>query len=79
MARRKTRAYFESEAEQLRVQLAGCAVAALGYTRGKHIAFPGDYAWSLAYADVLKLRRAYDRLRREAKKPAQVTTRRLET
>lgn len=46
--------------EQLQVQLAGCSTAALGLT--KDPAKRGDYGWSPAYEDVLKLRRAFDRM-----------------
>lgn len=45
--------------EQLTVQLAGCSVAALG---GKDIAKKGDYGWSVAYQDILDLRKKYDAL-----------------
>ena len=40
--------------EQARVQLAGCSVAAKGGTANP--AHRGDYGWSVAYGDVLRLR-----------------------
>ena len=48
--------------EQLRVQLAGCGVAAMGGT--KDPARKGQYGWSPAYQDVLELRIAYDALQK---------------
>ena len=48
------------EIEQLRTQLAGCSVAALGHI--KNPAKKGDYGWSPAYQDVLDLRKNYERL-----------------
>ncbi len=48
--------------DQLRIQLAGCSVAALGGTNKDSIAKPGDWGWSPAYQDVLDLRRHYDLL-----------------
>lgn len=52
------------ELYRLRVQLAGCAVAALDGSESQE-AKPHSYGWSPAYADVLKLRREYERLLRE--------------
>lgn len=51
-----------SYTEQLEVQLAGCGVAALGGTSGEQVAKKGDFGWSPSYADVLKLRRAFDKI-----------------
>ena len=47
--------------QQLEVQLAGCSTAALGGTSDP--ATPDQWGWSAAYADVLRLRIAYDELR----------------
>lgn len=49
-----------TEVEQLRVQLAGCLVAAEGGTDPAVIAKDGDYGWSLAYQRVLELRHSFD-------------------
>lgn len=47
-----------NDLEQVRVQLAGCLVAAEGGTNDP--AKQGDYGWSLAYQRTLDLRRAHD-------------------
>lgn len=49
--------------EQLRTQLAGCAVAALGGTQ--NVAKKGDYGWSQSYQDVLDLRIKFESLQAE--------------
>lgn len=51
------------EIAQLRVQLAGCSVAALGGTNKKQRAGVNDYGWSPAYQDVLNLRLKLDNIR----------------
>jgi hypothetical protein len=50
--------------DKLRVQLAGCAVAAQGGIRGNLVAKKGAYGWSPAYQDVLNLRRKYEKLKK---------------
>ena len=49
---------LKDQIEQLRVQLAGCGVAALGGT--KDPAREGDYGWSPSYQDCLELRLKFD-------------------
>jgi hypothetical protein len=51
---------LEAESEQLRVQLGGCGVAALGWN--KEPVKQGDYGWSASYQEVLNLRRKYEAL-----------------
>lgn len=51
---------LREENEQLRVQLAGVSMAALGITY--NIAKQGDYGWSVAYQDTLELRKKYEDL-----------------
>ncbi len=50
---------LKGEVERLRVQLAGCSVAALGGT--KDPAKQGDYGWSASYQDTLDLRLKYEK------------------
>lgn len=52
----------QRELEQVRVQLAGCGVAALGGTTEAVVVKEGQYGWSVTYRDVLNLRRKYDAL-----------------
>lgn len=54
----------ENEREQLQVQLAGCSVAALGWS-GDAPAKPGEYGWSQSYQDALDLRNKYELLLKE--------------
>ena len=46
---------LEDKIEQLRVQLAGCGVAALGYAKGKNDCKKGGYGWSQSFEDVKTL------------------------
>lgn len=53
----------EDESEHLRVQLAGCGVAALGGVGDRaSVAKRGDYGWSASYQDVVDLRVKYEAL-----------------
>lgn len=47
---------LDAETDQLRVQLAGCMIAAEG---GSPVAVVGDYGWSPAYQSVVELRKLY--------------------
>ena len=53
------------DCERLRVQLAGCGVAALGY--GKRMSHD-TYGWSQSYQDVMNLRDKYKKLLKEKSK-----------
>ena len=54
--------------EQLRVQLAGCGVAALGYAKDKNDCNKGDYGWSASFQDVKDLWGKYTSLREQLNK-----------
>ncbi len=47
------------DVEQLRVQLVGCGVAALGYVKDENDCKKGDYGWSQSYEDVKTLWNKY--------------------
>lgn len=51
--------------EQLRVQLAGCSVAALGGVSEGQLVERGSYGWSASYEDVFHLRLNYEQLLKE--------------
>lgn len=48
--------------DQLNVQLAGCGVAAIGFS---DYASHGDYGWSSSYQDVVNLRLKYEDLSKQ--------------
>jgi hypothetical protein len=55
---------WRDRAERAEVQLAGCGAAAMGAVEPRAPeAKPGDYGWSPAYADVVKIRREVEQLR----------------
>ena len=62
---------YQKRLERLGVQLAGCGVAALGGVDPTRLASPDSYGWSPAYADVVKLRLAFERLA-DGKSPAEI-------
>lgn len=51
---------LENELEQAQVQLAGCSLAALSGTDSS--AVEGDYGWTVAYRDVVKLRIEFEQM-----------------
>lgn len=53
---------YRKTAEQLEVQLAGCSVAASGWSTKSEGCVPGKYGYSIAYQDVLDLREKYEAL-----------------
>lgn len=55
-------AHMERDLEEMRIQLAGCRIAAEGGITNP--AKPSDYGWSPAYAAVLTLRVEYEKLLR---------------
>jgi hypothetical protein len=63
----KIAASANKELDQIRVQLAGCAVAAQGGISRDSLAHKGSYGWSPAYQDVLQLRKKYDAARKFGK------------
>ena len=60
---RPSRRELADECEQLRIQLAGCGVAALGYARGENVVRPGSYGHSASLDDVNRLYENYRTLR----------------
>lgn len=59
---------LENQIEQLRVQAAGCSVAATGYIKGENACKPGQYGWSRGYEDVKTLYLKYDQAYKALKK-----------
>ena len=54
---------LKEEIDRLRVQLAGCGVAALGYATGKNTIEKGSYGYSASFQDVVDLQDKYQKLR----------------
>lgn len=55
-------AFWRSEAERAQMQLAAVSIAVNGGMNGRDVLKPGAYAYTSTLADVLMLRRAFDRL-----------------
>ena len=55
-------AKLRNEVGQLRVQLAACGVAALGYAKDKNDCKKGGYGWSASFQDVKDLWEKYAKL-----------------
>ena len=71
--RMETVELLKDEIEQLRVQLAGCGVAAMGATAKNVRAVQGTYGWSPAYEAVLKLRNKYEELLRDLDRRGEIS------
>lgn len=56
---------YRKEVDQLRVQLAGCGVAALGC---RPFAVKGEFGWSASYGDVVTLREKYEESQKEVER-----------
>lgn len=54
---------LENQNEQLRLQLAGCSVAAVGSVKGENDCKRGAYGWSVALEDVKRLYLKYNQCR----------------
>ena len=54
---------LKEEIDRLRVQLAGCGAAALGYATGKNAIKKGSYGWSASFQDVVDLWDKHQKLR----------------
>ena len=59
---------LKEEIERLRVQLAGCGVAALGYATGKNAIEKGSYGYSASFQDVVDLWDKHQKLRERVEK-----------
>jgi hypothetical protein len=57
---------LRDQVERLRVQLAGCSVAACGGTSEPQVVKEGQYGWSKPYQEVLELHQSHDRFKEAA-------------
>jgi hypothetical protein len=62
-AQAPARAAIDASIDQLRVQLAGCGVAARGGLRAEQVLSRGAWGWSPSYQDVLEMRTEVEALR----------------